>query len=211
LKWGDDMKNTSTIQDKKEHSSSDRSLHDEIQGETHHEDKTSDTGCEQIKEELLILQDQLKEKEAMVEEYLSMLQRSQAEFQNYKKRVERERSDVIEQATKDLIFNLLSVLDNFERALESDTDDIASFKKGVDMIFTQLKKVLDAEGLSPIPAVGEQFDPYYHEAVLTATGDYEEDIILEELEKGYLLKKTVLRPSKVKVGKRGDQNEDSRN
>ncbi|MGD2073101.1 MAG: nucleotide exchange factor GrpE [Candidatus Thorarchaeota archaeon] len=159
---------------------------------------------EEIEQELIILRKQVQEKEAIVEEYLSMLQRLQAEFQNYKKRVERERSEVIEQATKDLVFNLLSVLDNFERALQSDASDTTSFKKGIEMIFKQLKKVLEAEGLSPIPAVGEPFDPYYHEAVLTAVGEYEEDIILEELEKGYLLKKTVLRPSKVKVGKRGD-------
>jgi molecular chaperone GrpE len=159
---------------------------------------------EKIEQELVTLRKQLQEKEAIVEEYLSMLQRLQAEFQNYKKRVERERSEMIEQAARDLVFNLLPVLDNFERALQSDASDVVSFKKGIDMIFDQLKKVLEAEGLSPIPAVGEYFDPYYHEAVLTAEGDYEEDIILEELEKGYLLKKTVLRPSKVKVGKRGD-------
>jgi molecular chaperone GrpE len=155
-------------------------------------------------EEIVKLQDQLQEKDAVVEEYLSMLQQLQAEFQNYKKRVERERSAVIEQATGDLIYNLLLVLDNFERALQSDASDIQSYRKGVEMIFSQLQRVLEAEGLSPIPAVGEHFDPYYHEAVLTAQGDYEDDTILEELEKGYLLNNRVLRPSKVKVGKRGE-------
>ncbi|MBU7031117.1 MAG: nucleotide exchange factor GrpE [Theionarchaea archaeon] len=158
----------------------------------------------ELQEELMKLQDQLQEKDAIIEEYLSMLQRLQAEFQNYKKRVERERSAVMEQATGDLICNLLLVLDNFERALQSDASDIQSYRKGVEMIFSQFQKVLEAEGLSPIPAVGEHFDPYYHEAVLTAQGDYEDDTIVEELEKGYLLNNRVLRPSKVKVGKRGD-------
>jgi len=158
----------------------------------------------ELQEEIVKLQDQLQEKDAVVEEYLSMLQQLQAEFQNYKKRVERERSAVIEQATGDLIYNLLLVLDNFERALQSDASDIQLYRKGVEMIFSQLQKVLEAEGLSPIPAMGEHFDPYYHEAVLTAQGDYEDDTILEELEKGYLLNNRVLRPSKVKVGKRGE-------
>ena len=164
----------------------------------------SESERNELQKELMKFQDQLQEKDAVVEEYLSMLQRLQAEFQNYKKRVERERSAVIEQATGDLICNLLLVLDNFERALQSDASDIQSYRKGVEMIFSQFQKVLEAEGLSLIPAVGEHFDPYYHEAVLTTHGDYEDDTIVEELEKGYLLNNRVLRPSKVKVGKRGD-------
>lgn len=164
----------------------------------------SESERNELQKELMKFQDQLQEKDAVVEEYLSMLQRLQAEFQNYKKRVERERSAIIEQATGDLICNLLLVLDNFERALQSDASDIQSYRKGVEMIFSQFQKVLEAEGLSLIPAVGEHFDPYYHEAVLTTHGDYEDDTIVEELEKGYLLNNRVLRPSKVKVGKRGD-------
>ncbi|MBU7024249.1 MAG: nucleotide exchange factor GrpE, partial [Theionarchaea archaeon] len=95
-------------------------------------------------------------------------------------------------------------LDNFERALDAESSDFHSLKKGVEMIFSQFRKVLEGEGLSSIDALGEEFDPYYHEAVLTACGDYEDDTVIEVLEKGYLFRNRCLRPSRVKVGKRGD-------
>lgn len=153
-------------------------------------------------EEMKVLQEQIEKKEREAEEYLLLAKRVQAEFENYKKRAERERAEYTEQANARLILTLLPVLDNFERALNVENSDMNSFKKGLTMIFSQLKSVLETEGLSAIEAVGKEFDPYYHEAVLTAVGDYEEDIILEEYEKGYLFKTRVLRPSKVKVGKR---------
>lgn len=161
-----------------------------------------------LREELLqkveVLQREKKEKDKEAEDYLSMVQRLQAEFENYKKRAERERIEYMEQANSQLILKLLSVLDNFERGLASEKSDSDSFRKGVDMIFSQLKSILEAEGLSVIEAEGEEFDPYYHEAVLTEVGDYDDDIVIEEFEKGYMFKSKVLRPSKVKVGKRGD-------
>ncbi len=147
---------------------------------------------------------ELQEKNELAEKYFSMLQRLQAEFENYKKRAERERSDYIEQANAGLILKLLPVLDNFERALSTESKNVDSFREGVAMIFSQLQTILGMEGLSPIHAVGEEFDPYYHEAVLTACGEYEDDTVIEEFEKGYLFKNRVLRPSKVKVGKRGE-------
>ncbi len=153
-------------------------------------------------EEMKALQEQIEKKEKEAEEYLLLAKRVQAEFENYKKRAEREQAEYTEQANARLVLNLLPVLDNFERALTVENSDMNSFKKGLTMIFSQLKNVLETEGLSAIEAVGKEFDPYYHEAVLTAVGDYEEDIILEECEKGYLFKTRVLRPSKVKVGKR---------
>jgi molecular chaperone GrpE len=158
-------------------------------------------------EELLTRIDELErethEKNKEIEDDLSILQRLQAEFENYKKRAERERVNYTEKANADLVMRLLPVLDNFERALSSNhTGD--SFKKGMEMIFSQLITVLEKEGLSLIEAAGEPFDPYYHEAVLAVEGDYDEDTVTEELEKGYLFKNKVLRPTKVKVGKRGD-------
>lgn len=144
---------------------------------------------------------QIEEKDQQIEEYHSMLQRLQAEFENYKKRVERERNQYIEQANADLVLRLLPVLDDFERALQTESPDVPTFKKGVAMIFSQLVRILEAEGLSPIEACGEELDPYYHECVLTDVGDYEDDTVIEELEKGYTFRNRVLRPSKVKVGK----------
>lgn len=156
-----------------------------------------------ILEEIEGLQREIQEKEEKAGEYLEMLRRLQAEFENYKKRVEREQADYCEQANAQLVLKLLPVLDNFERALTCETDG-DSFKKGMKMIFSQMMSILDAEGLSSVEALGTEFDPYYHECVLTEKGDYEEDAIIEEFEKGYLFRNKVLRPSKVKVGKRGD-------
>lgn len=158
----------------------------------------------EYQEEISALCKEIEERDHKLEEYLSTLQRLQAEFENYRKRAERERTEYIEQANAALVERLLPVLDNFERALNTESSDFHSFKKGVEIIFSQFRKVLEGEGLSSIDALGEEFDPYYHEAVLTACGDYEDDTVIEVLEKGYLFKNRCLRPSKVKVGKRGD-------
>ncbi|MBU7014331.1 MAG: nucleotide exchange factor GrpE [Theionarchaea archaeon] len=158
----------------------------------------------QCQEEIDALCREIEEQDRTVKEYLSTLQRLQAEFENYKKRVERERIEYTEQANTALLEKLLPVLDNFERALNAESSDIHSLRKGLEMIFSQFRKILEGEGLSSIDALGEEFDPYYHEAVLVACGDYEDDTVIEVLEKGYMFKHRCLRPSKVKVGKRGD-------
>lgn len=159
---------------------------------------------EQLVKRIQKLQREVQEKEEKAADYVLMLQRLQAEFENYKKRAERERLEYTEQANAQLVLGLLPVLDNFERALQVESSNGDSLKKGMKMIFSQLYTILEREGLSPIEAVGELFDPYYHEAVLTDEGDYDEDTVIEEFEKGYLFRNKVLRPSKVKVGKRGD-------
>lgn len=151
-------------------------------------------------------EERIPEMEEKTDDYLEMLQRLQAEFENYKKRVEKEQILFCEQANAQLVSKLLPVLDNFGRALSCKTDQESfdSFKKGMEMIFSQLVNILESEGLSRIEAEGIEFDPYYHECVLTEKGDYEDDTVIQELEKGYLFRNKVLRPSKVKVGKRGD-------
>lgn len=193
-KWGDFMGKTE-VQPK-----------DELDIEELEEQETEEYKKEVLAEQLKVeaLQREIEEKDKKAEEYLSMLQRIQAEFENYKKRAEKERREYTEQANATLILKLLSVLDNFERALAVESED-NSFKKGIEMIFCQLTTILEAEGLSAITAAGAAFDPHYHEAVLAVEGDYDEDTVVEEFEKGYLFRKKVLRPSKVKVGKRGEQ------
>jgi molecular chaperone GrpE len=173
------------------------------------EDEETEPVLESVEEfecqkEITALCEEIEERDRKLEEYLSTLQRLQAEFENYKKRAERERTEIVEQANAALVEKLLPVLDNFERALSTESSDFHSLKKGVDMIFSQFRKALEGEGLSSIDALGEEFDPYYHEAVLTACGDYEDDTVIEVLEKGYLFRNRCLRPSRVKVGKRGD-------
>ncbi|MBU1704614.1 MAG: nucleotide exchange factor GrpE, partial [Nanoarchaeota archaeon] len=124
----------------------------------------------------------------------------QAEFENYKKRVEREREDFIKYSKAKIIDEILPVLDSFEIALKN-TSDKDKFIKGVEMIYAQLFSILEKEGLKPIKALGEKLDPYKHDVLMKASSDKPEDTILEELQKGYMLGEKVLRHTKVKVAK----------
>jgi molecular chaperone GrpE len=157
------------------------------------------------KEKLKELQNQLEEKEKTIEEYRTRLQYLQAEFENYKKMAEKERKKIIQYANENLITRLLDVYENLERAIENGrkAGEVGPLMEGVEMTYSQLKDILENEGLSPIKAVGEKFDPFKHEAVLKENKDgCEEGIIIEELQRGYCLKDKVIRYSKVKVCKR---------
>lgn len=125
--------------------------------------------------------------------------RLMADFQNYKKRVEKEKTDLYSYANEKLVTELLDVLDNFERALGHE-DEGDGFKEGMEMIFKQLSDVLEKSGLAEIPALGEDFDPNYHNAVMTEeTEEYESGKVSGVLQKGYTLNGKVIRPSMVKV------------
>ena len=142
-----------------------------------------------------------------IEEITDDLQRLQAEFENYKKRTEKEKEEFVRYAKAELVAKLLPVLDTFEIALRN-TKDHEKFVKGMEMVFAQLFSALEAEGLRPIQAQGKKFDPYYHEVLLKQESDKEEGIVLEELQKGYMLKDKVLRYSKIKVsGKKVEKNQ----
>ncbi|NLM21687.1 MAG: nucleotide exchange factor GrpE [Peptococcaceae bacterium] len=147
------------------------------------------------------LEAELEQAKAKADEYYSHLQRLKAEFDNFRRRTVREKEEIAKYASERIILSLLPVLDNFERALESakSNQDFDAFSQGVEMIFRQLMKVLEEEGLKPIEALGEQFDPNLHEAMFREESDQEENTILEELQKGYYLKDKVIRPSRVKV------------
>ncbi len=128
-----------------------------------------------------------------------------ADLDNYKKRAAREREEYIKYANESFILEILNVYENLERALETarKTDD--AMAKGLEMIYSDLKAVLEKHGLKPIKAVGEKFDPYLHEAVLQSVdNDNEEDTVLEEFQRGYTLNMKVIRYAKVKVSKRGE-------
>jgi len=147
------------------------------------------------------LKAELLEAKTQAEEYFNYLQRLKAEFDNFRKRTVKEKEEISKYASERIISSLLPVLDNFERALESakKNKDFDSFSQGVEMIFRQFMKILEEEGLRPIEAVGKPFDPNLHEAMFREESDQEENIILEELQKGYYLKDKVIRPSRVKV------------
>ncbi|HYP27144.1 MAG TPA: nucleotide exchange factor GrpE [Blastocatellia bacterium] len=131
------------------------------------------------------------------------LLRRQAEFENYRKRMERERGEVYQRARAEVLLELLPVLDNFERALlsfESASSDPEAFQQGVELIHKQLKDAVTKLGLQPVESVGQAFDPHLHEAVtIEASDEHEENTIIEEFERGYKLGDKLLRPAKVKV------------
>ena len=144
---------------------------------------------------------ELEEYKLKAEEYYNHMQRLKAEFDNYRKRTQKEKEDIAKYGSERIIVSLLPVLDNLERAIESTqtNKDFESFSQGVEMIRRQFMKILEDEGLSPIETVGTGFDPNVHEALLREASDKEDNTILAELQKGYYLKDKVIRPSQVKV------------
>lgn len=145
------------------------------------------------------------DKDSKIKELTETLQRLQAEFENYKKRVDKEKQEFIRYAEEKLVVKLLSILDSFELALKNTTDK-EKFIKGVEMVFAQLYSVLESEGLKPIEALGKKFDPYNHEVLMKAFSDKEEDKVIEEFQRGYTFNDRVIRHSKVKIsqGKKHD-------
>lgn len=142
----------------------------------------------------------LEQQTALAEDYLTRLQRLQADFENFRRRVTKEKEDFAKYASESLICSMLPILDNFERALASG--ESGNLLTGVEMIFRQFKEVLEKEGLCPINAVDNPFDPNCHEAVMQVeTDEHPDNTVIEEFQKGYLLKDKVIRPAMVKVAK----------
>ncbi|WP_127532286.1 nucleotide exchange factor GrpE [Paenibacillus kobensis] len=142
------------------------------------------------------------ELERQVEEHQQRYLRAQADFDNFRRRTIKEREELAQYATMKLLNQLLPVVDNFERAIAAakQNSDFEALSKGVDMISRQFSQVLEQEGLKPMEVVGEPFNPEYHQAVMQEqSSEHEEGTVLEELQKGYMLKDKVLRPAMVKV------------
>ena len=135
------------------------------------------------------------EEEALNTKYLRLM----ADFQNYKRRTEKEKNDIYAFANEKIVSELLNVIDNFERALDAgDSGD--SFVEGMNLIFKQLQGVLEKAGVVEIEALGQDFDPNFHHAVLTEDStEYESGKVTAVLQKGYLLNNKVIRPTMVKV------------
>lgn len=129
--------------------------------------------------------------------------RLMAEFQNYKKRVAKEKSDIHSYANEKIVTELLEVLDNFERALAADNStDVEGYAQGMKLIFDQLLGVLTKSGLVEVKALGEEFDPNMHNAVMTTDSEeYDSNKVCSVLQKGYTLNGKVIRPSMVTVAK----------
>jgi molecular chaperone GrpE len=148
----------------------------------------------------------LKEEAENAKVHWDKLLRLQAEFDNTRKRLEKEKQDFIKFANEGIILELLNILDDLERSVElaeSKGQDLTAFLKGVEMILAHLYEMLKEYGVKPIEAEGKLFDPHYHEALMQVENkDLPEHTIVEELQKGYLLNDRVIRTSKVKVSKK---------
>jgi len=148
--------------------------------------------------------DTKKGKDQEILELTETLKRLQAEFENYKKRIDKENVSCIKNANASLILSLLPVLDSFELAIKDNNTtnpEILKFKKGLEMIYAQLYSILEDNGLRPIDTKDQHFDPYKHEVLLIKESEKEDDTILQEFQKGYMLNNNILRHSKVMISK----------
>lgn len=152
------------------------------------------------KDDIETLKQALAEEKQKAENYLANWQRAQADFINYRRRSEQEKEEISKFANSVLILSLLPILDDLERALSSIPSNLAklSWVDGIRLIERKLQASLEAQGLSPIKALGEPFDPKFHEAAMHGKG--KEGIVIAELQKGYKLHDRVVRPTMVVVG-----------
>jgi len=155
---------------------------------------------EAVVEDIEVLKQTLAEEKEKAEGYLANWQRAQADFINYKRRSEQEREEISQFANATLMFSLLPILDDLERAFTAIPPHLArlSWVDGIRLIERKLRANLEAQGLSQIKALGEPFDPNLHEAAMHGKG--KEGIVIDELQKGYKLHDRVIRPAMVVVG-----------
>lgn len=163
------------------------------------QEETSEETAEEVTEDET---DKLiKQQEETISQYKDKIQRMQADFENYKKRSEKEKSDFVKYANEGLILKVLEAYEDLERALEVKEDK--NLREGVELIYKKMTKILEDEGVEAIETEHQKFDPYKHEALMTENNeDYENNEIIQDLQKGYTLNSKVIRYSKVKVCKK---------
>ena len=165
-------------------------------------EEEKDEKSEDEDDELAKLNKNLEEKDEEIIELKSHIQRLQADFDNFRKQGEKQKQDLIRYANEGLILKFIDVYEDMERALENSTNE-EEIREGLELIYSKMKNTLDKEGVEEIPAVGEKFDPFKHEALLTVDSpDHENNEIVDELMKGYTLKDKVIKYSKVRVCKK---------
>lgn len=178
---------------------------EELEEKKEMELEKSEAGIEETKEvQVDLLKEQLEKTEKEYKELEDRLLRVAAEFDNYKKRTVREFQSIIKNANEELISQLVETLDNFQRALDSakNSGDFDSFHKGVELIYQHFKDVLGKEGLKEIKAIGESFDPHFHEAVMQQESDkFPDGTVMDEISRGYMLNDKVIKHTKVIVSK----------
>lgn len=191
---------------------SDEEIAEEIENETADEETVEETTEDENLDESVTQpkkgffgkskKEKKDKKDLQIEELTDKYKRTMAEFDNFRKRTEKEKSQMYEVGAREVIEKILPVIDNFERGLASISEEEKSspFVEGIDMIYKQLMKVLEDIGVRPIEAVGKEFDPEFHNAVMQGEDEEQgENIITEEYQKGYMYRETVVRHSMVKV------------
>ena len=181
------QENTNTMQKEQEMTQNDIREVDEQEDLINEEESAETAQIEKLQQE--------------IEEMKALAQRTQADFMNYKKRVEKEKSELTVFANEKIVTEMLTIVDNFERALQSEKENSeTAFYKGVELILKQFMDTLYKFGLEEIDALNQDFDPNFHHAVIQEEAD-EPDKVIDVLQKGYKLKDKVIRPSMVKVSK----------
>lgn len=186
----------------------------EVNGLQEKEEMTAETAEEQLVEdaaettpspetetaEAAPVEDKAATLEAELKEKSDRILRLQADFENFRRRTAKEKEELAAVITQNILGDLLPLLDNFERAMAVEQTDGEAFQKGVEMIFTQLREVLDKHGLQSIEAEGQTFDPNFHRAVMRVEdSDAPDGTITQVLQKGYQAKGRVIRPAMVQV------------
>ena len=173
------------------------------------QDEGRDEGSAEEVDELTALRRELEEQKAKATEYLDGWQRAQAEFANYKKRIEKEQADMIKSANGVFITRLLPIMDDFERAFQTLPPNLMgmTWLEGIALIQRKLQMLLEQEGVTVVEVEGQFFDPTLHQAVTyEESGEHEEGQIIGEVQKGYKMGDKVLRPSLVRVAKKVSSN-----
>jgi molecular chaperone GrpE len=188
-----DEEDQSKLQEKEESPS-------ESKDESSQEDEGEDSELDKLNKDL-------ERKDEEIIELKSHIQRLQADFDNFRKQGEKQKQDLIRYANEGLIVKFLDIYEDMERALENSTNE-EELREGLELIYSKMKNALEKEGVEEIPAVGEKFDPFKHEALLTVDSpDHENNEIVDELMKGYTLKDKVIKYSKVRVCKKAKKEE----
>src|SRR6266849_7729061 len=214
----DDSRPDSQDENMSEEQATERAANDELErADTGPESRVGDSalGGPDLAE-LIASRAELKRLQAALAEAQEAVARRQADFDNYRKRIERERGEAYNRVVAEVTRKLLPVLDNLSRALESErsveageSKEFRHFLHGVELISKQLNDVLESLGVQSIPAVGERFDPHIHEAVVTEASDnYEPDTVIAEMQRGYRIGDRLLRPAMVKVAARSEAPDD---
>lgn len=176
---------------------------DEMQQEINEEQTAEEAPEVETAEEVAAADDSaatIEQLRAEVKEKEERALRLQADFENFRRRTAKEKEELAAVVTQSILTDMLPLVDNFERAMAAEAKDGEAFTKGVEMIFTQLGEVLKKNGLEHIETEGKAFDPNFHQAVMrVASPELEDDMIAAELQKGYMVKGRVIRPSMVQV------------